>query len=72
MLGAGQWQWVSPDETRRVPFGESPLAQLAEDADLCVGGDGLAWLHTQGLLAECVRAVQVRVCVSLWCSRTGG
>jgi hypothetical protein len=52
-------QWTSPDETRRLPFGERSLTALAAEADLCVGGDGLAWLHTQGLLMECVHTVRV-------------
>eukprot|EP00891_Asterochloris_glomerata_P000411 jgi/Astpho2/411/Aster-03461 len=46
------FEWVTPDESTRLPFVRSPEAalQLAQEWDLCISGDGL--LHLQHIGAE--------------------
>ena len=57
------FEWVTPDESTRLPFIRSPEAalQLAQEWDLCISGDGL--LHLQHIGAEPVYIplAQVRV-----------
>lgn len=57
------FEWVTPDESTRLPFVRSPEAalQLAQEWDLCISGDGL--LHLQHIGAEPVYIplAQVRI-----------
>ena len=46
------FEWLTPDESTRLPFVRSPEAALllAKEWDLCISGDGL--LHLQHIGAE--------------------
>ena len=57
------FEWVTPDESTRLPFVRSPDAalQLAQEWDLCISGDGLLHLQHIGAEAAYIPLAQVRV-----------
>jgi len=56
------FEWVSPDETARLPFSpaRADALALAAEWDLCVAGDGLAHLQQGGIDAAFIPLVQAR------------
>ncbi|KAK3265484.1 hypothetical protein CYMTET_25834 [Cymbomonas tetramitiformis] len=62
--GKDMWQWISPDEKVRVDYGKEEVQMIGAKYDLCLGGDAVNFLHSQGLLQEVVQHVQVYARVS--------
>jgi cation-transporting ATPase 13A1 len=59
-----RFQWVTPDETVRLPFnrGRPDAVSLAAQWDLCISGDGLHHLQQIGADATYVALAQVCDC----------
>eukprot|EP00898_Chlorokybus_atmophyticus_P008150 jgi/Chlat1/8336/Chrsp8S08098 len=59
-----EFDWLSPDETQRMPFQKEEIETVASSFDLCMAGDGLTMLDNIGALADVVPYVQVFARVS--------
>ncbi|GBG89136.1 hypothetical protein CBR_g48843 [Chara braunii] len=60
----GSFSWISPDEAVQLPFRIEEVEQVASTYDLCVAGEGLAWLARQEALDVVIPRVQVYARVS--------
>lgn len=56
-----EYEWVSPDETVRIPFSRSldDLLRVASRYDLAVSGEALGYLEGIGLAPTVIPMVQV-------------
>lgn len=56
-----EYEWVSPDETIRIPFSRSldDLLKVASRFDLAVSGEALGYLESIGMAPTVIPMVQV-------------
>ncbi|KAI3669992.1 hypothetical protein L6452_41545 [Arctium lappa] len=54
-----QYEWVSPDETETVSYSEEEVEALAEDHDLCIGGDCFEMLLQTSAVVKVIPYVKV-------------
>ncbi|KAJ4779402.1 Cation-transporting ATPase [Rhynchospora pubera] len=57
--GSGGFDWLSPDESERVPFSAKEVEDLAESHDLCIGGDCFEMLQRTEAVIHVVPYVKV-------------
>ncbi|KAK8591828.1 hypothetical protein V6N13_031854 [Hibiscus sabdariffa] len=53
------YDWVSPDETERVPYSENQVEALSETHDLCIGGDCIEMLQQSSAILRVIPFVKV-------------
>ncbi|KAL5566341.1 hypothetical protein UlMin_029505 [Ulmus minor] len=58
MNGQG-YEWISPDETERIPFSEKEVEALSDTHDLCIGGDSFEMLQQTGAVVRVIPFVKV-------------
>lgn len=56
---SGGFEWVSPDETDKIPFSEKDVESLADSHDLCIGGDCFERLQRTGAVIQVIPYVKV-------------
>ncbi|KAL4581769.1 hypothetical protein LXL04_006297 [Taraxacum kok-saghyz] len=54
-----QYEWVSPDEAQVINYSEEEVAALAEDHDLCIGGDCFEMLIQTSAVVKVIPHVKV-------------
>ncbi|KAJ9562227.1 hypothetical protein OSB04_007387 [Centaurea solstitialis] len=54
-----RYEWVSPDETETVSYSEDEVEALAEDHDLCIGGDCFEMLLQTSAVVKVIPFVKV-------------
>lgn len=59
MKNKEQYEWVSPDETETVSYSEEEVEALAEDHDLCIGGDCFEMLLQTSAVVKVIPYVKV-------------
>lgn len=59
MKNKERYEWVSPDETETVSYSEEEVEALAEDHDLCVGGDCFEMLLQTSAVVKVIPYVKV-------------
>ncbi|KAB2048726.1 hypothetical protein ES319_A13G130400v1 [Gossypium barbadense] len=53
------YEWVSPDETERIPYSENEVEALSETHDLCIGGDCFEMLQQTSAVLRVIPFVKV-------------
>ncbi|KAJ3676324.1 hypothetical protein LUZ60_003736 [Juncus effusus] len=56
---SGAYDWLSPDESERVPFNMKEVEELAESHDLCIGGDCFEMLQRTNAVIQVIPYVKV-------------
>ncbi|XP_024977982.1 probable manganese-transporting ATPase PDR2 [Cynara cardunculus var. scolymus] len=59
MKNKERYEWVSPDETETVSYSEEEVEALAEDHDLCIGGDCFEMLLQTSAVVKVIPYVKV-------------
>eukprot|EP00897_Mesotaenium_endlicherianum_P008584 jgi/Mesen1/7754/ME000407S06956 len=57
--GGTEFEWVSPDESTRIPYRAEEVEGVAREHDLCVAGDGLSMLERTAALSLVIPLTQV-------------
>eukprot|EP01018_Ginkgo_biloba_P035540 Gb_23784 [translate_table: standard] len=58
------FEWISPDETLRIPYCDNDVAELSDSHDLCIGGDCFVMLQQTNALLQVIPYTKVFARVS--------